>query len=427
VAGTGTAGLTGSGGPATAADIGHPRGIAIAPDGGFVFAEPFNATVRRVAPDGTMTPVAGTGVPGDSGDGGPAASAQLQLPHGVAFTASGELLIADALNQRIRLVTADGTITTAAGTGVAGFSGDGGPAAAAQIDSPRGLAALPEGGYLIADTGNQRVRLVLPDGTITTVAGNGVRGFAGDGGPATEAELSNPFAIAPTGDGGFLVADNGNQRIRLVGANGTITTVAGNGVRGFSGDGGPAIEAALNDPHAVASLPDGGFLVADTGNDRVRRVWPDGQIATVAGNGVGGFSGDGGPATEAELDEPKALAVYPGGRGFLVGDAVNNRIRLVALDLRTPLALRTIGPPLRTRAGRSAVLRFTLTVPATVRLQVRRGSRLVLAVRALRDAGADVLAFGRRLRPGRYRLVLTAADGDGRTASAAAGTLQVTA
>jgi NHL repeat len=419
VAGTGVAGLTGNSGPAVAAEIGHPRGLATAPEGGFVFAEPFNATVRRVSPDGVLSAVAGTGAPGDSGDGGPAQSAQLRLPHAVAFTASGGLLIADTLNHRIRLVAADGTISTVAGTGVAGFAGDGGPAAAGQLDAPRGLAALPDGGFLIADTGNQRIRRVLPDGTITTVAGSSVRGFAGDGGAATSGALASPFGVAPTRDGGFLIADTGNDRIRGVGPDGTLATLAGSGVRGFAGDGGPATAASLNQPHAVAPLPDGGFLLADTDNNRIRRVGPDGTITTVVGDGASGFQGDGGDATSAELDQPKALAVLPSGQGFLIGDSGNNRVRLVELDLRPPLTVRLVGTPLATRTGRSAVLRYRLSKAAVVRAQVRRQARLVLGVRARGGAGVNVLAFGRRLRVGAYRVTLTATSADGRMARAA--------
>ncbi len=202
VAGTGVAGRTGDSGPALQAEIGHPRGIALASDGGYVFTEPFNQTVRRVSPDGTITTIAGTGQAGFSGDAGPATQAALDQPHGVAFTPSGGLLVADALNHRVRLISSDGTISTVAGTGVVGFSGDGGPATAAEIDGPRGIAALPDGGFLIPDTDNQRIRRVWPDGTITTVAGDGTRGFSGDGGPATAADLASPFAAVPTADGG---------------------------------------------------------------------------------------------------------------------------------------------------------------------------------------------------------------------------------
>jgi hypothetical protein len=420
IAGSGVEGRTGDGGPALQAEIGHPRGIALAPGGGYVFAEPFNDTLRRVWPDGTITTIAGTGLGGYSGDGGPATLAELDQPHGIAFTPSGGLLVADALNHRVRLIAPDGTISTVAGTGVAGFSGDGGPATQAEIDSPRGIAALPDGGFLIPDTDNQRIRRVWPDGRITTVAGDGTRGFAGDGGPATAAELASPFGVSPLPDGGFLIADAGNDRIRLVAPDGTISTVAGDGTRGYSGDGDVATSASLAGPHAVAAIPGGGFLIADTLDDRIRLVDADGTITTVAGTGVEGFSGDGGPASGAELDLPKALAVLPDLSGFLVGDSQNNRIRQVSLDLRPPLTLR-LGPSrLVIRTGRTALLRYTVSLDAAVSLEVRRGGRLVVTARARVTAGDHALSFGRRLRPGMLAVILNATAADGRSARAKA-------
>ena len=318
-------------GPATVPGIVHPRGLAVAPGGGFVFADAFGQTVRRVRPDGRVVRVAGTGTAGFGGDGGPATKAELDQPHGVAFTRRGVLLVADALNNRIRAIAPDGTITTVAGTGARGFSGDGGPATAAKLSAPRGVSAAPGGGYLIPDTDNDRVRLVRPDGTIVTVAGPG-------------AGLDRPFAAVAAAGGAILIADTGNDRVRRASGNGTITTVAGNGVRGFGGDGGPATAASLSSPHNLAVLPDGGFLIADEGNNRVRRVWPNGTITTVAGTGTAGFSGDGGAATAAELDQPKALAVLSDLRGYLIADAANSRIRVVSVDLRAPVGFRLDDP-----------------------------------------------------------------------------------
>jgi NHL repeat len=412
VAGTGVDGHDGDGSPATDAAIDHPRGIAVAPDGGFVFAAPFLPTVRRVGPDGRITTIAGTGVAGFSGDGGPATNAQLNLVHGVALLPDGGIVLADTSNHRIRRVAPNGTITTVAGTGIFGFSGDGGPATSAQIAAPRGIASLPDGSILFPDSGNHRVRRVSPAGIITTVAGTGTAGFSGDGGSALAAQLDLPFAVSPLANGGFLVADAGNSRIRRVDANGTITTVAGTGTAGFSGDGGSATGAQLNSPHAVAALTDGGFLIADTNNNRVRRVLPGGMILTVAGTGGAGFSGDGGPAADAALNLPKALAVLPDLSGFLVGDSANNRVRLVRLDLRPPLQLRIVGKQLRTTIGRPATLRYTLSEPATARLEVRRRGAVVLRVGQRGRAGANSMTFGRRLTPGGYRLRLVATAGD---------------
>ena len=396
VAGTGVDGNDGDGGAATAAAIDHPRGIAVLPDGGFVFAAPFIPSVRRVGADGRISTIAGTGVPGFSGDGGPAVSAQLNLVHGVALLPDGSVVLADTSNQRIRRVSSSGTITTVAGNGTFGFSGDGGPAVTAQIAAPRGVASLPDGSILFPDSGNHRVRLISPGGVITTVAGTGIAGFAGDGGPATSAQLNLPFAVSPVASGGFLIADAGNNRIRRVDGNGTITTVA----------------SQLGSPHAVAAILDGGFLVADTNNNRVLRYSSAGAATTIAGTGAAGYSGDNGPAAQATLNQPKALAVLPDLSGFLVGDALNNRVRLVRVDLRPPLVLRILTKPVRTTAGRAATLRYTLSEPAAVRLEVVRRGSVVLRVGQAGKRGTNRMTFGRTLKRGLYGLRLRATVGD---------------
>ncbi len=214
----------------------------------------------------------------------------------------------------------------------------------------------------------------------------------------------------------MLIADTGNDRVRRVAPDGTITTVAGNGQRAFGGDGGPATSAALDSPHAVVALPDGGFLVADTVNNRIRRVFPNGMISTVAGAGTAGFSGDGGPPAAAELDLPKALAVLPDLSGFLVGDSQNNRVRLVTLDLRPPFVLRLRPAHLRIKVGRSAILRYTVSLDSRMSLEVRRGTHLVLTARATVPPGEHSFSFGRKLRPGSFSLILTAVSNDGRVA-----------
>ncbi len=340
VAGNGVSGDTGDGGPAIQAAIDRPRSLAELPDGSILEVEPFQEVVRRIWPDGHITRFAGTGVAGYSGDGGPATQAKLNLPHAASVLPSGAVLIADNVNNRIREVLPNGTITTVAGTGTAGFSGDGGPATSAKINAPRGVVALPDGGFLIPDSNNQRVRRVSPNGTITTVAGNGVQGYSGDGGPATQAKLNIPFGVSPLPDGGFLVDDVANHRIRRVWPNGTITTVAGNGVPGYSGDGGPATLAELYNPHNVWATSDGGFLIADASNSRIRRVAADGTITTAVGTGNPAFSGDGGPAVDAEIAYPKAMIELSSG-ALLVADTSNNRIRYVG----DPVAPVSLGPP----------------------------------------------------------------------------------
>jgi glucose/arabinose dehydrogenase len=249
------------------------------------------------AATGDIFTVAGSAATTYSGDGGPATAAGLLQPTHVAAMPDGGFVVADSTDYRVRRVGASGRIKTIAGTGVPGYSGDGGPGELAQLSGPSGLAAMADGSVLIADLSNNRIRRVAPDGTISTFAGNGTAGFAGDGGPATTAQLRFPDAVAVARDGSVLIADRGNERVRRVSPGGTITTVAGDGTAGFTGDGGPAAAAELNGPVGVAVAPDGGVLIADSENQRVRRVSPDGTITTVAGTGTLGYSGDGGPAT----------------------------------------------------------------------------------------------------------------------------------
>jgi len=425
VAGTGLPGHSGDGGKATAATINHPRGLTILRDGSFLFAEPYNNTVRRVAADGTISTVAGNGTAGFAGDGGPATAAQLNFVHGVARMPDGGFVLADMFNNRIRRVWASGLITTVVGTGARAFGGDGGPATDAAIDFPRGIAALPDGELLIPDSGNQRVRRVGLDGMIRTVAGSGVRGSGGDGGPATSGQLNLPFGVAPLPDGGFLIAEQGGNRIRRVSALGMISTVAGTGAAGFAGDGGPATVATLNGPHAVVAVPDGGFLIADTLNSRVRRVSAAGIITTIAGTGTAGFGGDGGPATAAALDQPKALAVLPSNRGVLVADALNHRVRLLTIDFRPALVLRMERRSLTSSGAVRPAVPFFLSRPARISLTIRRGTSVVGRAGRAFGPGRSTVRLAKRLRPGVYALRLQATAADGRVASVP-GSLRIT-
>ena len=261
------------------------------------------------------------------GDGGPATSAQLNQPSGVAEDSAGNVFIADANNNVIRKVDTSGIITTYAGNGSSGFAGDGGAATSAQLSYPEWLSFDAAGDLLIADTNNNRIRAVTTSGTITTVAGNGTAGYTGDGGAATSAELNGPQTVRGLPAGGFLLGDSSNNVVRKVDASGNITTIAGNGTGGYSGDGGAATSAQLNSPEDAVYDATGNLFIADCSNQRIRKVDPTGNISTFAGTGTAGFSGDGGPAASAQFDCPNAL-VSAGGALF-VGDYGNGAIRKI--------------------------------------------------------------------------------------------------
>ena len=269
LAGDGSSGHSGDGGPAAKARVDSPQGAAIGPDGSFYFADWGNHRIRRIDPAGVITTVAGSGRAGDKGDGGPALKAELHQPHRVILGPDGSLYISDQNNHRIRKVRPDGVIVTVAGNGTGGDSGDGGPAIQAQLNLPRSVAAAPDGTLYIADTYNHRIRKVAPDGVITTLAGTGHAGDAGDGGPAAKAQLHGPQELVLARDGRLFIADQLNHRIRCIHPDGTITTAAGNGKRGFGGDGGPATAAQLSEPEGCAVDPAGQPLY------RRRRQRPD--------------------------------------------------------------------------------------------------------------------------------------------------------
>lgn len=335
VAGTGARGFGGDGGPAITALLDGPDGVAVDPFGNVYIADDGNNRIRKVTPQGIISTIAGSGTAGFSGDGGPAALAQLRGPSAVAVDASGNVYIADAGNQRIRKVTAaTGTITTVAGTGTFGFSGDGGPATAAQLFIAAGALLAVDGlnNLYIADSFNNRVRKVTANGVINTVAGTATGGFSGDGGAAVAAQLRIPNAVAVDSEGQLYILDSGNGRLRKVTSAGVISTVAGRGGAAFSGDGGPAAAAQFSLPTSVAVDTAGNVYVADTNNRRIRQITTDGIIRTVAGNGASGSDGDGGPAASAQLSGAAAVAV-DGAGNFYIAEQTNNSIRKVNSQL----------------------------------------------------------------------------------------------
>jgi len=377
-AGTGICGYNGDGGQARQAQVCTPAGMTIDPAGNLVFADAGNDRVRRITAAGIISTIAGTGVVGYTGDGGPATSATLNIPLWVTYDAAGNLYISDVYNSVVRKVDTAGIISTFAGNGTAGFCGDGGQATQACLNVPKGLAVDLQGTVYVTDSGNRRIRAVSPSGVIRTVAGSGASGFSGDGGPATLAAIGNPKGLAVSGgvlyisnagsarirnvtlsagiintfigstlgydgdnhgplatqlygpsaikalpNGGMLFLDVGNARVRRLSA-GIVTTVAG----GYIGDGSFATAAALVQPQGVGFDKAGNLYVVEWSGHRVRKVDTSGKITTVAGTGVSGYSGDGGPATAAQLYLPQAVVV-DGAGNLYISDTGNNVIREV--------------------------------------------------------------------------------------------------
>lgn len=354
-AGGGT--LLGDGGPATAARLDNPGGMIFNANGDLLIASGAGNRIRKISVDGTISTIAGTGTAGYSGDGGPATAATLRYPTSVAIDTLGNLYISDNQNYTIRKIeVATGTITTVCGNGTRGYTGDGGPASAAQLYGPEYISFDKAGNLYIAEISQNVVRKINTTGIISTIAGTGTLGYNGDGIPATAAQLYMPGNVAFDDDGNLFIAELGNARIRKVTPDGLISTIAGNGTGTYSGEGGPA-SAATFTPSYVKLTKNGDFFIT-TRNFRVLKIGADGNINTVAGNGIMANSGDGGPATAASMHHPIDV-VFDDCENMYISVNNHNRVRKVTYH---PYA----SPSITISGVASATVGATVTVAATV-------------------------------------------------------------
>ena len=416
VAGTGTFGVTGDGGQAAAANITRPWQIALDGAGNLYFTDTNNNMVRKVAQNGVITTVAGTGTAGFSGDGDLAKNARLNQPAGIAVDGAGNVYISDVNNNRIRKVTAaDGKISTIAGNGQAGFSGDGGPATAAAMNFPYGIAVDKDGNVFYAEFANHRVRkITAATGLISTVAGTGTGTYNGDDKLATEAALNAPINVTFDNNGNLVIADSSNYRIRRVNsADGKISTIAGSGTQGFAGDGGVATEARVGISAGVVFDSMGNLYFADRGNSRIRKVTAGTNIiTTIAGVGLSGFNGDGLAALASRLATPNSLAVDAVGNIY-IGDRENFRVRRIIFASASDTAAPTIAVTAPTTSTTFTTDASPLTVSGTATDNVG-----VYLVRWSNDRGGSGTAGGTTtwtaagipLQNGLNNLTLTALD-----------------
>ena len=331
--GTGEAGYAGDGGPALRAACSEPFMCDFDSAGNLFYTESRNNVVRRVdKTTGVVTTVAGTGELGYGGDGGPAIQATMREPYSLQVDGNGDIYIVDRLNAVVRKVdAATGIITTVAGTGEVGYSGDGGPGDQAMLREPNDCFLDGKGGLLIADIQDQRIRrLDLTSGMISTFAGNGDKERSGDGKPALESSFLGSRAVCMDSKGNTYIAEREGNGVRKIDASGIMSTVAGTGERGYEGDGGPALTATWGSPKALRCDAQDNVVVVDTENHAIRVIHADsGIVTTIAGGRLGG-EGDGGPATEAAMDRPHGCGIDIDGNIF-VADSNNHRVRVVGV------------------------------------------------------------------------------------------------
>lgn len=425
----GAAASAGQPGPGASVILRQPQAVAY-DAGRLVVADSGNSRVLTVGRDEATTVAGSSGLAGFAGDGSGARTADLALPLSVAAVAGGGLLIADSANHRIRRVLDTGEIETVAGSGVSGFGGDDGAATAAQLSFPGGVAAGRDGAFVIADTGNNRIREVSPSGIVTTIAGGSkrIRGARRD--PSC-ASLNSPSGVAIGGSGNLYFSDTGNNRVCRIAPDGSVSVVAGTGEQGYSGDDANARAATLARPTGLAVEPRGQLLIADTANNAIRRIGLDGKIRTVAGDGAAGFAGDSGPATDASLNSPAGVAAGDDG-SFVIADTANAALRRVSATgaiatiagadpgrapEAAPLVLGVrmqsgfhsyICPrPLYVRLPKPLRVSFYTTDRAVVDIRILKGRRLVRHARFKAKPTSRPVLF-KKLPPGIYRITLSA-------------------
>lgn len=432
----GSEGWCGDGGSATLAKLHAPEAVAALPGGGFLLADSGNDVIRKVGPTGIISTVAGVGFAGSGGSHEPAINSRLNNPSGLVVLPHGGYAISDTGNHLVREVNPSGRISTIAGTGTDSSRGDGGPAVRASLRAPQGLAVTGDGSIIVADPVANRVRRIAPNGRIETFAGSGQAGFSGDGGPAAAAELDYPTGVAVEPDGSVLIADDANYRVRLVAPDGAISTVAG-GAGGTSGSGTTggsarsATQLQLNGPTGVAATPDGGFVIAD--GPVVERVAPDLSASVIAGTGKPVYTAATGPATSSGLADATAVAVQPDG-SILIADDNTDRIREVdpSATLSTVAGFGTsqlfvsvgstscpnpdprgawgdlvlipyIGHP-SSPAGKAIRITFETSLPAALVISVSRRGRPITRDRSTFRVGMHTVQLARAPAPGSYNV-----------------------
>lgn len=354
IVGTGVGGYNGDGISASSAQISSPSAVAVDTAGNVYIADQVNFRIRKVTPSGVISTIGGNGVYGYSGDGGPATSAMITGPYDIHVDRLGNVYFADNANQRVRKISTSGIITTVAGTGTAGYNGDGILASTARLNSPGGVVVDSIGNIYIGDATNNRIRKINTSGIISTFAGTGVSGSLGDGGLATAAQFYAPGKMGFDKFGNLYVADNGNRKVRKITVAGIITTVAGTGMGGSTGDGGPATSATFTYPFGISVDTTGNVYIDDYSNRRVRKVNTSGIISTYAGTGGTGFSGDGGPPASAQISPQGSTSDKYG--NLFVADLANHRIRKIIPSCVTPNPPTSTTSSLNVCSGQTKVL-----------------------------------------------------------------------